>query len=947
MTGLLRLVAILTLVLQLQAADAVRTAPAGGDHIQALGELYRLRTRLAAAPDDQAVLGEAIMAYVALCWEGHPDRNGAYGTMLVRARELADRRARARHGKPAATLAEAAPELWVDGLEGRSRQVVDALEHWPAEAASKPAVALRTYARHDWSGLDPGVPQPYPLCVAAADAAVTNGHYMATVGFLSNGIGIEQRVQAYGLYRNPYMEDIPAIVHRTLATVVGMLDSPDLAEDAACRHLAALCAAWQAPLPAGPASTRPQLRAAAWAAAQRADIHAAPTYLGAIAVSEACRAGPSGLGDGAQLAGLGDIACWNLSRLQSALQMAARMLWSKSEKLLDPIEAAHPGYLAVWWKRAVDHDERPEVIAGLIAAIDRADPAIVAPADLVTASIVAAAPDYEQLNTRRASGVHTNWRKLDPAQAEKLATALARQADACQMTGPYRRDLPDLALLLGITGRSSRLASCLRAAAQADPWSLELAESSRLWNGEQAMASLDDADGRVATDARIDHPALPWDGFPEREWFAARWEGSIMITKPGIHAFALEVDDIGRFRLPGLCLDSPVPGSRRRVTGTIELAGGRLPLTLEYRQQDRGACCRLLWRQPGDQEWTPVPAEAFSNPTGGAGLTVRIWAKAGKRAVIPANHPDLIAMAKAMPWTAASFLIGERLSTGGQSDEAMPWLLDAVTTRRDYASSRLACVNALRCSKPDPALILRLMKDWGGLGMIDSPDWLKKSGEDNPRWLYSSIVADIERSGLIEDSWRLIERDLANESTSPRFTYAWQARLAMARGDWAAAVRLTDAFMDCGSPEWTATGGDIADQLMVQAIVGRATGRGEPDWDKLEQRMAKYRMFPGFKLSLAFLSGEAAAAGLEQRMSTTESGDVLLFHRGLLRMTTGDHDGALADFAKLVELHPTWWESAHAQAIARWLAGLGPAERARLPRAKPLPVATPATPKDF
>lgn len=277
----------------------------------------------------------------------------------------------------------------------------------------------------------------------------------------------------------------------------------------------------------------------------------------------------------------------------------------------------------------------------------------------------------------------------------------------------------------------------------------------------------------------------------------------------------------------------------------------------------------------------------------------------------------------------------------------MPWLLEYVTTHGPYDHTGFTCLNALLCSKPDRALILRLMDSWVSVAIVSAPDWLHKSGEDNERRLFTRAICAIERLGLVDETWQQIERRSAEGNTGPMYAAGWQAWLAMDRGDWADSVRKTDAFMACGSPEWIAASSDLSNLLLVQAIVGRATGRGEPDWDKLEQRMAKYRMFPGLKLSLAYLSGEAAAAGLEQRMSTTESGDVLLFHRGLLRMTTGDHDGALADFAKLVELHPTWWESAHAQAIARWLAGLGPAERARLPRAKPLPAATPATPKDF
>jgi len=145
-------VMLLTLVIPARAAelpDPWKTLR-WRDAIVSLGAL---REPLDAAPDDQRLLGLAIMAYVNLCLEVDPDLTGGFGPWYGYARELAQRRQAARHGAAPATLEDAAPELWLDLIDGDAAGVYAQVQRFPEQAQTPTARALTTMCTRDWRGL--------------------------------------------------------------------------------------------------------------------------------------------------------------------------------------------------------------------------------------------------------------------------------------------------------------------------------------------------------------------------------------------------------------------------------------------------------------------------------------------------------------------------------------------------------------------------------------------------------------------------------------------------------------------------------------------------------------------------------------------------------------------------------------------------------------------------
>jgi hypothetical protein len=119
------------------------------DRRHSIACLAALRQPLDAAPDDQHLLGLAIQAYANLCLEILSEDCGIYGNWFAYAQELAHHRAALRQGREPATLAEAAPELWLRIIDGDTRSVVEAIRSYPAEADTPMARALYAAATRD------------------------------------------------------------------------------------------------------------------------------------------------------------------------------------------------------------------------------------------------------------------------------------------------------------------------------------------------------------------------------------------------------------------------------------------------------------------------------------------------------------------------------------------------------------------------------------------------------------------------------------------------------------------------------------------------------------------------------------------------------------------------------------------------------------------------------
>lgn len=110
-------------------------------------------------------------------------------------------------------------------------------------------------------------------------------------------------------------------------------------------------------------------------------------------------------------------------------------------------------------------------------------------------------------------------------------------------------------------------------------------------------------------------------GFPgvedRIEWFAIRFEGSLVISAPGDYEFKLLSDDGSRLFIDKkLTVDHD--GLQASTTATSEpvaLSSGAHDLVLEYFQGPGGGIAlQLFWKTPGSSEFVIVPPEAFARP---------------------------------------------------------------------------------------------------------------------------------------------------------------------------------------------------------------------------------------------------------------------------------------------------------------------------------------------
>ena len=149
----LRAILLGALILALPAGEVAIDPWATLDPRHQFTCLATLDALLAAAPDDQRLLGLAISAYVHLALPAPRLLIGDPGALLAKADILRDRRIALRGGAPPADLANALPELWLAALHGDTRLAMDGLARHAGAEADPTARALRTFATRDWRGL--------------------------------------------------------------------------------------------------------------------------------------------------------------------------------------------------------------------------------------------------------------------------------------------------------------------------------------------------------------------------------------------------------------------------------------------------------------------------------------------------------------------------------------------------------------------------------------------------------------------------------------------------------------------------------------------------------------------------------------------------------------------------------------------------------------------------
>ncbi|MBF6567370.1 MAG: hypothetical protein IVW54_00670 [Candidatus Binataceae bacterium] len=93
------------------------------------------------------------------------------------------------------------------------------------------------------------------------------------------------------------------------------------------------------------------------------------------------------------------------------------------------------------------------------------------------------------------------------------------------------------------------------------------------------------------------------------------WDGAILIPRPGLYAFAIEVDDAGWLTIDGRpVIRDPGDVNHPRAAGKIYLEPGRHSIELGERNLAGDASMRLYWQTPGNTDPVIVPARVLIPP---------------------------------------------------------------------------------------------------------------------------------------------------------------------------------------------------------------------------------------------------------------------------------------------------------------------------------------------
>ncbi len=596
--------------------------------VRCLGEL---RAPLDAQPDDQRLLGLAISAYVVLCFNAHPEIDGAFGPWLDHAHVLVARRRVARAQAATPTLEAAAPELWVRLIDGDAAGVIAELDRFPVDAASPHGLALRALATCDWR----------PLAKTRVRHALVDYARMVLFHRTSaSQVGIDtddlELIDPYVVYRSSWIHhfderDAAVLPGEAVAAVGWLLQSRQLDDATAIAEAGQLLSALGDSV--DPAASRAQLIAQM----QRSALSMAADNAKAFAVAERialshCNAeqGIRGKNGRHLLVGLGDMAQWVRSRLLDASYFAYVVIWYKMPGRSDE-------------KRFAKHDEKlgtglrqllpdalltAQVSLGLTDAgfceIDEPSPR--AAAELLAKAIVAERARPYPLSDRQLTWVVAMLAKRRPDLARPIIDDV--HAHWSLVDGAPTR-----------TGLQEYLRASWRAGVNVEQ--TPIARAATRWNADQMLhdyVELFDPNTRLFTwegltptttwtELTIDYPKNGFSRFSAGRDYAVSWDGWLKIETPGRYEF--QVHHQGRFKAAIADLTLTNDELRSIIPTTVARsrtwASGWVPLRIDYEHRDFDAAeCRLQWKPPGAAAFTAIPAAFFAHGTDRApGLSAR------------------------------------------------------------------------------------------------------------------------------------------------------------------------------------------------------------------------------------------------------------------------------------------------------------------------------------
>ena len=889
--------------------------------------LASLRTALDAKPDDQTLLGRAIGAYVTLSFNGHPEVDGAFGPWLNYARVLVDRRRVARGGAKPVSLEAAAPELWVQLLDGDAKGVVAALDSLPANPASLHGVALRALATTDWRLLN-AVPRRSALTDYASMVLFHRTRAMM-VGMSAESLTL---IDPYVVHRsvwelNYQIEDATCLAGEAVAGIALLLRGRQIDDATALSEARELLTALDAT--SDPAAGRDRVLADLQRSAQAMAYDNAKAFAVAERIALAHCDGEQGIrgADGRHLLiGIGDVAQWVRSRLCDAAYFSYIGVWKRLPGY--PSEenfAAHDQAFG-----AVLRTTLPEAVLTTAVGIGLTDPGFYNLDE----------PSPKTATEALSKAILTERARAHPLPDRQLITVIARLAKRrADLAAPIVADvLAHWQISNGVHARSGlnhllkaawycdiAMPDVTRSAATRSPADADL--RSYAMNFDPQVRQFDWTDhaptslwNAALIDTPKDRPLLQRHGDGE---YAISWDGWLKIETPGAYQFQLVSDGyfkaaIGERVLADRRSTTLFPESAARTTTTYEaLAAGWISLWLDYEFRGENSECRLLWKPPGAKDFTAVPPQFFAHgPDHAAGLSARALEARQERTAfeqLTGVNATTFAWAATIPWRSdIQMYLNNYATSHRQFRPLLPVLLAG-----QKAGARIGQSPIINC------LFMSSGADIDeGLRLLRNQEFLSQGFSEN-RLLVSHLRDEKRLPAFIESQKEFLSQ--------PENSYLHMLVTLSTGGFTAAQPLLADGIGDASL--WIVKS-DLRPLCLLAHASHRLCGKPPPDFKRLEEQAGEPKD-AGYLAALGALDG----VNDPQTVTTLSPGDqdLVLWATALLDASEGEHARAQARLTAITanpQADPAIVDLSRDLLV--WYASQTPKTLAAMPKATPV-----------
>jgi tetratricopeptide (TPR) repeat protein len=668
--------------------------------------LAKLRPLLAKSPDDQHLMGLALMCYVNLCLSGEYDCDGGFGNWLNYATTLAERRSKARGGLPAPDFASAEPELWVRLLSGYRKDVADALAMWMDQAESPRHRALFVLATTDWRSFLTTKPRTLHEQYAAMRTGFESGKYDLP-NLLSSDQATHNPNLAAAINNKWGAREADIAIRENVTFTAWMLASSDLTDEQAVPLLGELGSALNVVIE--PGLTRKETWRRVFAAAQQVDRPDPIAVGAALSISGRLldqQRGIYGKDGSLRLYGLGDLAAWN----RDWLYWVGYEGYEYTRRETGNFAAAERNFVKKMRERAPDSLLVSRLALGY-QGFDYGNDKV--PPQAWDAFTHAIGQELERENGHSSCIKALIVARLALVRPEKAEGLLRKLLAQYPTLTPPRAKFDRLVVACEKTNNIPLILPALRHWSNADPHDEELRQFFRKWSPETSLVnSAGQKPLRTWRDTQVNNRILPWPNLGLSKNFFIRWTGALHIEQAGSYTFATESDDGSRLIIGDVVVDNggnhPMRISRMRA----DLEPGWLPLTLEFSQGTGEAGCHLLWQTPGSKDLVPIPASQLAEREGGpAGLVANGYKQSDLPPINYGSGEEDLAYARRMPW---DFRIqsstGNALWQVERYQEALEFYRNILVFDPDHSAARRAAQCLLWDRNPDVDAAIAIMR---------------------------------------------------------------------------------------------------------------------------------------------------------------------------------------------------------------------------------------------